>query len=478
MNTTELGNSTKNKFADFSDTEDFHGGEATACGGRLAPEQKEEENILIEKINSVVWGTGTLILLLGTGLFFSVKTRFFQLTHSKEIRRNFLSMFSDRNEQNGKHTISSFETLSATLSATMGTGNIVGVAVAISIGGAGSVFWIWVSAILGMMTVYAENYLGSKYRFKNDNGEWTGGAIAYISRGTGLEWLAVLFAVFCVMASFGMGNMTQSNTLSTALYSTFKIPLWLSGLVAAVTVFLITVGGIKSVGKATSFIIPPLSLIYMLAGIAVIIINYKNIGSAFAEIFSQAFGFREIGGGICGTFAMKSINIGLRRGVFSNEAGLGSSGILHSASGNNSPVSQGMQGISEVCIDTIFCCTLTALAILTSGADKLDLNALETVVYAFESCFGGFSGIFVAISTVLFAFATLLGWFCCGETCFRYIFGSKNTFIYKVLFALCVFIGAVIRLETAWTVSDIFNGLMAVPNLLALIILSPEVKTS
>lgn len=433
---------------------------------------------MLEKINSIVWGTGTLILLLGTGLFFSVKTKFFQLTHFKAIFKNFISMFSERDKQNGKHTISSFETLSATLSATMGTGNIVGVAVAISIGGAGSVFWIWISAILGMMTVYAENYLGSKYRFKNNNDEWTGGAIAYISFGTGLKWLAVMFAVFCVMASFGMGNMTQSNTLSTALYSTFRIPLWVSGLVTAVIVFLITAGGIKSVGKATSFIIPPLSLIYMMASIAVIIINYKSLGSAFTEIFLQAFGFREIGGGICGAVAMKSVNIGLRRGVFSNEAGLGSSGILHSASENNSPISQGMQGIAEVCIDTIFCCTLTALAILTSGADKLNLNALETVVYAFQGCFGKFSGLFIAISTVLFAFATLLGWFCCGETCFRYIFGSKNTFIYKVLFAVCVFTGAVIRLETAWTVSDIFNGLMAIPNLIALIMLSSEVKTN
>ncbi|MGN0606466.1 MAG: alanine/glycine:cation symporter family protein [Oscillospiraceae bacterium] len=430
----------------------------------------------LEKINSVIWGDGLLMLILGTGFFLSVKSGFFQIFHFREIfSRTILSVFSKKDKSCTDKHITPFQALSTALSATMGTGNIIGVASAIVIGGAGSVFWMWVSALLGMMTVYAENYLGTVYRYQNEKGEWVGGALAYIEKGLGSKKLAAAFSVCCIAASLGMGNMAQISSISDAMNSVFSIKPIITGIVVAVMIFAVISGGIKRIGNITQLIIPVLSLVYIVFSIVVICVNHSNISSAFGEIFRNAFGIRAVGGGISGNAIRLAINTGLRRGVFSNEAGLGSAGILHSASSVENPHTQGMWGIFEIFTDTIVCCTLTALVILTNDGlcDKFEGAGL--VAESFRPFLKDYSGIFVSVSIALFAFATLIGWSYCGECAVRYSMGEKFVMAYRVLFAAVIVIGAVMKISSVWTLSDIFNGLMAFPNLTAIILLSGKI---
>ncbi len=349
---------------------------------------------MLEKINSLIWGNGLLFLIIGTGLFLSFKMKFFQITNFKEImKKTILNSFSKEKCRDGK--ISPFQTLSTALSATMGTGNIIGVASAIAIGGAGAVFWMWVSAFLGMMTIYAENYLGTVYRYQNEKGQWIGGALAYIEKGLQSRKLAVVFSICCILASFGMGNMAQISSISDVMKSEFSINPFITGIITAFLIFCITMGGIKRIGKTTEIIIPILSLIYIISSLIVILINYKNILPAFEQIFKGAFGISAVGGGISGTVIKNAINTGLRRGIFSNEAGLGSAGILHSASSVESPHIQGMWGIFEVFADTIVCCTITALVILTNGNISDDMTSAMVVIESFKPLFSEYSGLFV-----------------------------------------------------------------------------------
>ncbi len=431
---------------------------------------------MLEKINSLIWGNGLLFLIMGTGLLMSFKMKFFQITNFKEImQKTILNSFSKEKCQDGK--ISPFQTLSTALSATMGTGNIIGVASAIAIGGAGAVFWMWISAFLGMMTIYAENYLGTVYRYQNEKGQWIGGAIAYIEKGLQSRKLAVVFSVCCILASLGMGNMAQISSISDVMKSEFSVNPLITGIITAFLIFCITMGGIKRIGKTTEIIIPILSLIYILSSFIVIFINYKNIFPAFEQIFNGAFGIKAVGGGVSGAVIKNAVNTGLRRGIFSNEAGLGSAGILHSASSVESPHIQGMWGIFEVFADTIICCTITALVILTNGNITDDMTSASVVIESFRPLFSEYSGLFVSVSIVLFAFATLLGWSYCGECAVRYSIGEKGIVFYKILFSLCIILGAVMKVSEVWTLSDIFNGLMAFPNLTAILLLSPKIKT-
>ena len=342
---------------------------------------------MIENLNNIVWGSGMIFLILCTGLYFTLRIKLFQLTHFKLILKNtFLSIFKDKSttRSNDKHSISQFQALSTALAATMGTGNIIGVATAISIGGAGAIFWMWLSAFFGMAVIYAENVLGTIYRYKNEKNQWIGGPLAYLDRGLGCRWLAVVFAIFCILASFGMGNMAQANSISSAMSSTFNISPLVTGIVVAILVGIIIIGGIKRIGSITQMLIPLLSVLYILASVIIVLINYKNIPKTFSLIFNEAFGISAIGGGISGAMVKRAINIGLRRGVFSNEAGLGSSALLHSASDTKSPELQGMWGIFEVFIYTIVCCTLTALVILTTGSTSSNLDGVDLVIKAFE----------------------------------------------------------------------------------------------
>ncbi|MGN1480413.1 alanine/glycine:cation symporter family protein [Porcipelethomonas sp.] len=433
---------------------------------------------LLEKINNFVWSDFLLIFLLGTGLFFSIKLKFFQFFKIKYIFKNTIFLlFRDKSavKTTDKNSISQFQALSTALAATMGTGNIAGVATAITIGGPGAVFWMWISAFLGMALVYAENYLGTVFRRKHD-GCWAGGPMAYLENGAGKKYLAVLFAAFCALASLGMGNMTQVNSISTSLNDSFGIPVKLTGIIAAVLTLIIISGGIKRIGKASQYLIPVLSGVYIIGAVIIIIKNSVNIPETFRLIFTDAFGIRAAGGGICGAILKKSINTGLRRGVFSNEAGLGSSALLHSASDNTDPHKQGLWAVSEVFIDTIICCTLTALAILTSGAVSSGKDGVPLVTEAFRTVMGDFAPVFISVSVSLFAFATLISWFYCGECSVRYLFGNSGIPFYKFIFIFSVIIGAAAELKAVWTVSDIFNGLMAIPNLAGLIILRKNVK--
>lgn len=434
---------------------------------------------MLEKINSFVWGIPLLLLLLVTGIFFTVKSRFFQFTHIKEIFQSTLfAIFKDKSKvtSSGKSTISQFQALSTALGAAMGTGNIAGIATALTLGGPGAVFWLWVSAVTGMIIVYAENYLGCTFREKNNDGRYCGASVSYIKKAFNSEIPAYIFAVFCVLASLGMGNMVQANSASQSLYESFGIVPLASGIgICAVTLLIIS-GGIKRIGNIMQYLIPVISVFYILGSIAVIIVCYENIPSAFSRIFKGAFGINAIGGGISGLAVRNAVNVGLRRGIFSNEAGLGSSPLLHSESDNSSPHIQGMWGIFEVFTDTIVCCTVTALALICSGAYGSGNDGSAMVISAFENIFGKYAGAVVSIIIVLFAFATMIGWSYCGEKCFVYVLGEKSAPIYRGLFLAAVVAGSVVQLNAVWTISDIFNGLMAVPNLIAILILRKHIK--
>lgn len=432
---------------------------------------------MLEFINKIVWSDFLLILLLGTGLLISLRLKFFQIIKFPYIIKNtFLSLFSDKSTRKTKNGgVSQLQSLSAALAATMGTGNIIGVASALTIGGPGAIFWMWISAILGMALVYAENYLGRIYAQKSGNNK-VSGTIAFLEYGTGKKYLAVLFCIFCSFASLGMGNMTQINSISQTLNNSFDIPPIYTGIIAALICFFIISGSIKRIGSVSQILIPVLSLIYIGASLAVILKNHAHLQAAFSDILNGAFGIKAVGGGVSGEIIKRSINIGLRRGVFSNEAGLGSSSLLHSGTENASPHKLGIWAVFEVFTDTIICCTLTALAILTTGSLSSGCSAAALSSEAFKSIMGNFSGIFTSLSIALFAFATLISWYFCGECCIKYLFGKKGISFYRIIFAFCVIIGAYSKLETVWIISDIFNGLMAFPNLAGLIILRKQIK--
>lgn len=428
---------------------------------------------MIEKIHSLVWGNWLLILILSCGIYYSIKIGFKQFNIVSIVKGTLLS--KDKHS-NGKHTISPIQTMTTSLSATMGTGNIVGVASAIILGGSGAIFWLWISAILGMALIYAENYLGTLYKKRLPNGTTIGGACAYLEYGLKSKPLSCIFSILCIGASFGMGNMAQSNSIATSLKSTFNVSKWLTGLIVAVLILLIVFGGVKRIGNTTQILIPILSMAYILGALIVILKNISYVDDVFKDILSSALGIRSVTGGVTGSIILNTINIGLRRGIFSNEAGLGSSSILHSSVENDNPNTMGLWGMLEVFIDTIVCCTVTALAILTTKCNLLDIqDSTQLVIQSFNSGLGEYSGVFISVSISLFAFATLIGWCLCGETCAKYLFGDIGSILYRVAFVVCIVLGCIMNAQKVWILSDIFNGLMAVPNLIGILLLSKKV---
>lgn len=432
---------------------------------------------MIEFINDFLWGYILLIFLLGIGLIISFRIHFFQILKFPYILKNTLiSLFKKQKKPDKeKAGISQFQAVCTSLAATMGTGNIAGVATAITLGGAGAIFWMWISALIGMALVYAENNLSAIYRKKN-NGEWLGGPMAYLENGAGKKNLAVLFAVFCILASFGMGNMTQVNSISSSISDCFGISDLTTGIITAILAFAVISGGIKRIGKVSVILLPFLSAAYIIAALLVIIKNRDNLSDSLHMIFSGAFGLKATGGGICGEIVRKGLSTGLRRGVFSNEAGLGSSALLHCSAENATPKSLGMWAIFEVFTDTIVCCTLTALAILTSKAFLSEKDGVLLVTESFKSLMGNTASVFMSFSIALFAFATLISWFYCGESSVRYIFGKNGIAYYKILFLFFILLGATAQLRTVWAISDIFNGLMAIPNLIGIFLLRKKIK--
>ncbi|WP_070000589.1 alanine/glycine:cation symporter family protein [Cellulosilyticum sp. I15G10I2] len=434
---------------------------------------------LVEKINgavnNVVWGWPMLILIIGTGIYFTIRTNFFQIRRFGHVlNETFFAIFKNKNvtTTKDKKSITQFQALSTALAATIGTGNIVGVATALTAGGEGAIFWMWVSAIFGMMTNYAENVLGIFYRYKNAKDEWMGGPMVYIEKGLGQKWLAVIFSVFCVGASFGIGNMTQVNSISSSLNATYNIPTIITGLFIAAMVALVIVGGIRRIGKVTEKIVPFMAMAYIIGSLIILILHINLVPAVFNSIFTKAFSLKAVGGGAAGTVMASAIKWGFKRGVFSNEAGLGSSVMVHSASDIKEPVKQGLWGIFEVFFDTIIVCSLTAFVIISTGALNSGAQGSELAIIAFSDGFSTFAGHFVTIAILLFAFSTILGWSYYGERAMEYLLGLKSIIFYKIAFILMIVVGATVSLDLVWDISDTLNALMAIPNLIGVLLLS------
>ena len=460
-------------------------------------------------INSFVWGMFGLVLLIGTGILMTCLTGWFQVSRIKHWFKHTLgSMFTKKvmGHTKEKGTISPFQALCTALAATVGTGNIAGVAAAICVGGAGAVFWMWIAAFFGMMTNFSENVLGIYYRRRNKDGEWSGGAMYYLADGLGskkgmkipAKILAILFSIFTLLASFGIGSMGQVNKIVANVASAFPIESLAStqilgglslynvilGAVVMILAGLITLGGLKRIANTAEKIVPVMVVLFILGSLVIIGVNYANILPAFGAIFKGAFTpIAAIGGGI-GVIISKVMTQGFKRGVFSNEAGLGSSVMVHSNSSVKEPVQQGMWGIFEVFADTMIVCTMTALVVLTSGAYNLQTGEIlagysdaTLVGGAFNTVFawGNLGSRFVAIAMFLFAFTTILGWSHYGAKAWEYVFGSKTTVIFKIIHLVTILMGAVMTSSLAWDISDTFNGLMMFPNLIAVVALSPLV---
>ena len=454
---------------------------------------------LIENVNSAVnnfvWGLPMLVLLVGTGILMTALTGFFQISHMGHWFKHTLGGIF-KNKHVTAHTpghdkqISQFQSLCTALAATIGTGNIAGVAAALATGGPGAIFWMWIVAFFCMMTNYSENVLGIYYRRKNSEGEWCGGAMYYLKDGLGSKKgckqigavLAVLFSIFCVLASFGIGNMSQINSIAVNLNSVFHIPSLATGLVLMAIAALVIVGGLKRIASVTEKLVPFMAVAYIIGCLILVITHAGVAGEAFVAIFKGAFALKAVGGGIVGHGVKTALTWGMKRGVFSNEAGLGSSVMVHSTSNVKEPVRQGMWGIFEVFADTIVVCTLTALAVLTSGVMDLETGLMIStkektalVAEAFEGTFGVAGGWFIALAIMLFAFSTVLGWSVYGSKAFEYLFGTRAMIVYKVVFVVFIVFGATMDLALAWDLSDTFNGLMAMPNLIGVVVLSGTV---
>jgi len=448
------------------------------------------------EINDAVWGWPALILLAFVGILMTVLTKFFQITHiGYWMKHTIGAIFGDKHvtSHTNDKTISQFQSLCTALAATVGTGNIVGVAGAIAVGGPGAVFWMWVIAIFGMMTNYSENVLGILYRRKNADGEWCGGAMYYLRDGLGRKKhckkigaiLAVLFSCFCLLASFGIGNMSQVNSMVSNVHHAFKIPNIAVGIFLFFAVGLVVVGGLKRIASFTEKLVPTMVILYLLGTFIIIGMNITNVPDVFVSIFKGAFNLKSAAGGTVGSGIALAMKMGMKRGVFSNEAGLGSSVMVHSSSNVKEPVRQGMWGIFEVFSDTIIVCTLTALTILSSGAVNLQTGLLtekgeevgssNLMSYAFEQHFGRVGSMFIAIAILLFAYSTVLGWSHYGTKAFEYLFGTNKIIIYRVIFVIMVLAGSVLEAQLAWDISDTFNGLMMLPNLIGVLVLSPQV---
>ncbi len=421
-------------------------------------------------VNNIVWGPPMLFLLVGTGIYLTFFTNFFAVIKFPYVLKNTLMRVFSR-ETRGEGEITPFQAVATALAATVGTGNVAGVATAIAIGGPGAIFWMWVSAFFGMTTKFGEVVLAIRFREKKEDGRFVGGPMYYIENGLNQKWLAVLFSIFGVLASFGIGNMVQSNSVAEALKETFSIPPIATGIALACITALVTIGGIKRIGQVTERLVPVMALIYITGALVILALNVEKIPEAFGLIFAYAFKPVAATGGFAGATVAMAMKRGVARGVFSNEAGLGSAPIAHAAATTDHPVRQGLWGIFEVFMDTIVVCTMTALAILVSGLWDSGSNGAALTTQAFEACLPG-SGYVVSISIVLFAYSTIVGWSYYGERCLEYLIGDKAILVYRIIFIPMIVVGAVGGLELLWDLADTLNGLMAIPNLIGVLALS------
>ena len=455
------------------------------------PVWMEKIVLLNDMVHAFVWGVPMLALLVGTGVYFTAKTRLFQLRHiGLWLRRTLFSCFTgEARRKSSGQAVSPFATMCTALAATVGTGNIAGVATALTIGGPGAIFWMWVSAFFGMMTAFAENTLGMLYREKGPDGAWRGGPMLYLKKGLHSPFLAGAFALSCALASFGMGNMSQCNSIASGLSGVFGVPESVTGLVTAALLGVVMLGGLRRISRVTETLVPFMALFYMGGALTVLWCCRADLPQACGQILAAAFDWKAGAGGAVGYGMMQAVRIGVSRGVFSNEAGLGSSVMVHTAADAKEPCEQGMWAVFEVFFDTIVMCTVTALVLLASGVYDETLYGLaagtplmqtlatgaQLTAAAFSTVFGPLGGGFVAVSLVLFAFSTLLGWSYYGQRAVEYLFGARAVPVYKALFVAAAAVGCTMRLDLAWALSDTFNGLMALPNLVGVLALRREV---
>ena len=444
--------------------------------------------LINSKVNAFIWGVPAMVCIIGVGLYLSIRTRFIQIRKFPLAMKNTIGkMFDKKEAKDGSMT--PFQAVCTALSATVGTGNIAGVAGAIAIGGPGAVFWMWVSALLGMCTKFCEVTLAVHYRERNDRGELVGGPMYYIKNGLGKrwQWLALLYAIFGVFTVFGTGNATQVNTITAAVDSALlnynvisadnvSVVNWVIGIVIMLLVAAILLGGIKRIAKVTEKLVPFMAVIYILLAIGVVVLNIRNVPAVFGSIFYGAFHPAAVTGGVVGSFFL-SMTKGVSRGIFSNEAGLGTGSIAHACADTKEPVKQGFFGIFEVFADTIIICTLTALVILCSGVSITfgEAAGAELTISGFTSTYGNWVSIFTAVAMCCFAFSTIIGWGLYGARCAEFVFSAKIVKPFMVVYSLMAIVGATIDLGLVWSISDTFNGLMVIPNLIAVFLLSGTV---
>ena len=428
----------------------------------------------LQAASSFIWGPYLLIpLLLLTGFYLTIRLRGLQF---RELPRSLHMALVVRSEKGAEGDISHFQALMTALAATVGTGNIVGVATAIGAGGPGALFWMWMTGLVGMATKYSEALLSVRYRVTDEDGQHSGGPMYYLRDG--IRWkplgavLGFLFAVFASVAAFGIGNMVQSNSVAAALQDSFSIPMWISGLVIALATGAVILGGIRSIGKFTGLFVPTMIIAYMIGAGLILILNLGKIPAAFGAVFEGAFSGTAAVGGFAGAAVAQAIRFGVARGIFSNESGLGSAGIAAAAAQTTEPARQALVSMTQTFIDTIVVCTMTGLAIIVTGVWETGVTGAPMTQAAFRHALGDLGGIVVAVSLSMFAFSTILGWSYYGEKSVGFLLGSRAVRPYRVLFVVAAFFGTIRSLDFVWTLSDVMNGLMALPNLIGLLLLS------
>ena len=427
---------------------------------------------LLKALDAFVWGPPLLILLVGTGIYLTIRLGLLQVVR---LPKAFQLIFT---KDKGHGDVSSFAALCTALAATVGTGNIIGVATAIKVGGPGALFWMWMAAFFGMATKYAEGLLAIKYRTKDANGAVAGGPMHYILLGMGEKWrpLAIFFALAGVLvALLGIGTFTQVNSITESIQNTAQVDPTITALILSIFVGIAVFGGLKSISKVSTAVVPFMAIVYILGTLTVILFNIEKIPATLALIFTSAFSPAAAVGGFAGASIRMAIQNGVARGVFSNESGLGSAPIAAAAAKTNEPVEQGLISMTGTFIDTLIICTLTGLTILVTGVWSGDLNGVTLTQSAFSTVFSHFGPALLTIFLVLFAFTTILGWNYYGERCFEFLLGVRFIWLYRVVFVVMILLGGFIELDMVWIIADIVNALMALPNLIALLVLSPVV---
>ena len=434
----------------------------------------EEFSAWVGKVSDLVWGPYMLALIVGTGVYLTVRLKLLQFRFLGYALKQSFSPLTQHEGKQHQGDVSHFGALMTALSATIGTGNIAGVATAVVLGGPGAVFWMWITAIFGMATKYAEGVLAVKYRIVNSKGEMSGGPMYYIERGIGWKWLAVAFALFGSLAAFGIGSSVQSNSVARSITASFPdIDGWKTGVVLTAFTGFVILGGIKSIARASSIIVPVMAVGYVIGGLIIMLMNPEKVGPAIALILSDAFTGQAMAGGALGTV----IRYGVARGVFSNEAGMGSAPIAAAAAKTDHPVRQALVSMTGTFLDTIIVCSITGIVLVMGGIYMNGETGAALTTHTFNELLPGFGGWVVTFGLVFFAYSTILGWCYYGEKCATYLFGEGFVQPYRIIYTITVFLGTVASLDLVWSIADVFNGLMALPNLIGLLVLSGVVAS-